>query len=257
MHTHGLPPTSPAPYAPANAHRYLLFLRHVERIEVYTLGGEDKAPVLQYSVEVTKRDPSTGWSTVPSFVSGPPRRPLSKEAFYSKLGQTPDAALPRVEQMVTITSREEGARRAKRGGAGMGTRVVISGGESSDSDGEVSVDVGAGGGDKDLKELTSAGAGAGAGAGAEDGKGAGGLVVGGAGAGADIGFGKEADGITGPTSVVDVFLVCAAIGGGGAKKMACLAQHRHMKLIPWGGVSRSSGGGGVVVVVVFLKGGGL
>lgn len=40
------------------------------------------------------------------------------------------------------------------------------------------------------------------------------------------------------TSVVDVFLVCAALGGGEAKKMACLPQHRHMKLIPWGGVSR-------------------
>lgn len=37
-------------------------------------------------------------------------------------------------------------------------------------------------------------------------------------------------------SVVDVFLVCVAIGGKEAKKMACLPQHRHMKLIPWGGV---------------------
>ena len=210
---------------------------------MYTLGGQDKAPVLQYSVEVTKRDPPTGWAAVPSFVSGPPRRPLSKEAFYSKLGQTPDAALPRVEQMVTITSREEGTRRALRRGGGKGSGVVVSAGESSDSDGDVKVDVGGGGGDKDLKALTSVGAGSGAGS-----EGAGGTAVGSGGGGGGgggggavgTGFEEEADGKLGPTSVVDVFLVCAAIGGGDAKKMACLAEHRHMKLIPWGGVSRSS-----------------
>lgn len=200
---------------------------------MYTLGDDDAndgAPVLQYSVEVTKRDPPSGWSTVPSFVSGPPRRPLSKEAFYSKLGQTPDAALPKVEQMVTITSREEGARRGGGGGGGRreggrrGSAVVISGGETSDSDREVPVDVGSGGGDKDLKALTRAGAGAGAAT------------------GFDLEKEKETDGNNGPTSIVDVFLVCAAIGGGDAKKMACLAEHRHMKLIPWGGVSRAAVG---------------
>lgn len=212
---------------------------------MYTLGDQDEAPVLQHSVEVTKRDPPTGWATVPSFVSGPPRRPLSKEAFYSKLGQTPDAALPKVEQMVTITSREEGARRAhggrSRSGEGSGV-VVISGGESSDSDGEVPVDVGGGGGDEHLKALTSGGGGGGGDGG---GNGGGGAVVssavGGA-AAASSGIEKETDGKIGPKSIVDVFLVCAAIGGGGAKKMACLAEHRHMKLIPWGGVSMSSAG---------------
>lgn len=39
-----------------------------------------------------------------------------------------------------------------------------------------------------------------------------------------------------PKTIVDVFLVCVAIGGKEAKTMACLQQHRHMKLIPWGGV---------------------
>lgn len=84
-----------------------MFLRHVERIEVYTFDEGDTEPNLQYSVEVTKRDPSAGWLTVPNFVSGPPRYPLSKEAFFAKLDQTPDEALPKVEQLVTITFREE------------------------------------------------------------------------------------------------------------------------------------------------------
>lgn len=90
--------------------RYLLFLRHVQRIEVYTINETDPAPVLQYSVEVSKRDPPDGWQSVPNFVSGPPRRPLSKEAFFSKLDQTPDKSLPKVEQLVTITFREEAKR---------------------------------------------------------------------------------------------------------------------------------------------------
>lgn len=70
-----VPPSLACP----NFTRYLLFLRHVQRIEVYTVNSSDTAPVLQYSVEVTKRDPPNGWLTVPAFVSGPVRRPLSKE----------------------------------------------------------------------------------------------------------------------------------------------------------------------------------
>lgn len=200
---------------------------------MYTVGdgADNQTPVLQYSVEVTKRDPPTGWAAVPTFVTGPPRRPLSKEAFYSKLGQTPDAVLPKVEQMVTITCREEGARRRGKGGGGSSSRrqaVEISEGETtSDDDDDVVVDIAGGGGDEDLRGLTSATGGGGGGGGEGKGGGAGALVIGGGGGG-----GKE-----GPTSIVDVFLVCAAIGGGNAKKMACLPEHRHMKLIPWGGVS--------------------
>lgn len=81
----------------------------------------------------------------------PPHR---TQEFYSKLEQTPDASLPKVEQLVTIASRQE---------AGLDARETV--------------------------------------------------------------------------TVVDEFLVGAAIGGGGSKEMACLPEHRHMKLIPWGGVS--------------------
>ena len=173
---------------------------------MYTLGDADASPVLQYSVEVTKRDPPGGWLTVPTFVSGPPHRPLSKEAFYAKLGQTPDSALPRVEQMVTITLRQE-AERAN------GNRVTA----GSDSESEI-VDVGGGGG-----------GGGGVGADAE-------------GSGAVAIRPMKEKAVKGATSTVDLFLVCAAIGGGEAKKMACLPRHRHMKLIPWGGVRRRLAG---------------
>lgn len=184
---------------------------------MYTLGDTDGAPVLQFSVEVTKRDPPTGWATVPSFVSGPPHRPLSKEAFYSKLGQTPDALLPKVEQTVTITFREEAKG---KGGADV---LAPGAAAASDSDSEGSVDIDGDDGGDALKGLTSTAA-------RGQGEGPGEMVV--AGGAADGGAKK------GPTTLVDVFLVCAAIGGGGAKKMACLPEHRHMKLIPWGGVSR-------------------
>ena len=35
----------------------------------------------------------------------------------------------------------------------------------------------------------------------------------------------------------DHFLVCAGLGGGRARQMACSAEHAKMKLIPWGGVA--------------------
>lgn len=180
---------------------------------MYTLGDTDTCPVLQYSVEITKRDPPGGWLTVPTFVSGPPRRPLSKEAFYAKLGQTPDAALPKVEQLVTITLRQEAERPNGSGSRGGGVGVpALTIEESSDSESEI-VDVGIG----------------------DDG-GGGGESVEGAGGGAVAVRLEQEKAVKGATSTVDVFLVCAAIGGGEAKKMACLPQHRHMKLIPWGGV---------------------
>jgi hypothetical protein len=36
------------------------------------------------------------------FMTGPPHRPLSKEAFYAKLASTPAAQLPRVSQMFDV-----------------------------------------------------------------------------------------------------------------------------------------------------------
>lgn len=85
---------------------------------MFNVGEDDSGPVLQYSVEVSKREPPNGWHVVPSFVSGPPKRPVSKEAFYSKLGQTPDASLPKVEQLVEITFRQEATGSKSERGSG-------------------------------------------------------------------------------------------------------------------------------------------
>lgn len=208
--------------------RYLLFLRHVQRIEVYTLKEEDESPVLWYSVGVTKREPQDGWYTVPTFVSGHPRRPISKEAFYNKLGQTPDSALPKVGHLVTITFRQEAERvqgvgaGAVLGGMAVPATSVTSGSSVSPvsrggnlNDGDVE---GAGSSISE-SELIEVG---------EEGV----EAKSGASTAREVAEGREA------TSIVDIFLVCSAIGGGEAKMMACRPEGRAMKFIPWGGVSR-------------------
>lgn len=219
-------------------HRYLLFLRHVQSIEVYTLKDEDISPVLWYSVGVTKREPQDGWHTVPTFVSGHPRRPISKEAFYNKLGQTPDSALPKVGHLVTITFRQEAERVKGIGvGAGLGGTAaaaalatsVASGssvspvpaGENSNDGDQVDVEgAGSSGSESELIEVGDEGA---------EGKG-------GTSTAREVDEGRKA------RSIVDVFLVCAAIGGGEAKMMACRPEGRAMKFIPWGGVSERGTG---------------
>lgn len=222
------PLLTPVPFTPHRANmdddehaRYLLFLRHVQRIEMYTFNSTDQAPVLQYSVEVTKRNPPDGWLTVPAFVSGSPRRPLSKEAFYSKLGQTPDASLPKVEQQVTITFRQESDRVTTKDKVELSLAAATA---VSNSDGVVpAITTG------DEKSSRSSSISADSEIELVDVEGGGTDVV------SPTATTTSIQG-RGSTSIVDVFLVCAAIGGGEAKKMACLPEHRHMKLIPWGGV---------------------
>lgn len=219
-------------------HRYLLFLRHVQRIEVYTLKEEDESPVLWYSVGVTKREPQDGWYTVPTFVSGHPRRPISKEAFYNKLGQTPDSALPKLGHLVTITFRQE----AERSGAALGgTEVpatsvasgsavssVPGGGNLNDGDPVDEEGAGSSGSESELIEV----------GGDEGVEGKGGTSTAG-----EVAEGRKA------TLIVDIFLVCAAIGGGEAKAMACRPEGRAMKFIPWGGVSEQGTGIGLGVLI--------
>lgn len=41
-----------------------------------------------------------------AFMTGPPQRPLSKDAFYAKLKGTPVAQLPRVKQLVEVLFEE-------------------------------------------------------------------------------------------------------------------------------------------------------
>lgn len=138
--------------------RYLLFLRHVQRIEVYNVGEGDSAPVLHYSVEVTKRDPAEGWQSVPNFVSGPPRRMISKEAFFTKLSQTPDSSLPKVEQLVTITFREEANKPRGIGGDDVGGEAggaAVPGGQG-DEGGDGAGDANAGKGASSCETLSFA-----------------------------------------------------------------------------------------------------
>ena len=98
--------------------RYLLFLRHVDHIEVYVAhdpatdgpttpinGGGSPQPQLLYRAS-RRMDDRRAWDQASAFMAGPPRAPLSKEAFYAKLGSTPVAHLPRVKELVTVSYAE-------------------------------------------------------------------------------------------------------------------------------------------------------
>ncbi len=118
--------------------RFLLFLRNVKRVEVHMESDDDEdgaGPTLLYSADVTKREPldhlntysgekqarrktssfdmlSTGskcdgWKDIQEFITGSPSRPLSKEAFYSKLMQTPEANLPSTQHLVSISFSDQ------------------------------------------------------------------------------------------------------------------------------------------------------
>lgn len=102
----------------ATISRYLLFLRHVDHIEVYVAhdpatdgptttinGGGSPQPQLLYRAS-RRMDDRRAWDQASAFMAGPPRAPLSKEAFYAKLGSTPVAHLPRVKELVTVSYAE-------------------------------------------------------------------------------------------------------------------------------------------------------
>jgi sacsin len=137
---------------------FLLFLRNVQTIEVHEAvpGGGTS---LKFSVSVTART-SRQEEAMSDFIVGNHSHPISKEAFYSKLIQTPLNRLPRVTQHLTVAFR-----------------------------------------------------------GSEDGS---------------------------STIDEDSFLVCAGIGGGGARDFACDERHRHLKFMPWGGVAAHIGRNGAL-----------
>ncbi len=66
---------------------------------------EDGSPQLLYRAS-RRMDDRKAWHEVSAFITGPPRAPLSKEAFYAKLGSTPAAHLPRVKQLVSVAYEE-------------------------------------------------------------------------------------------------------------------------------------------------------
>ena len=91
----------------ATISRYLLFLRHVDNIEVYVAHDDNVSGGPQLLYRASRRmDDRRAWDQASAFMTGPPRAPLSKEAFYAKLGSTPAAHLPRVKELVTVAYAE-------------------------------------------------------------------------------------------------------------------------------------------------------
>ena len=99
--------------------RFLLFLRNVKKIEIFSESAEsDSQPSLLYTASVTDRSPlknlnllgqpiapasSSDWRAIPHFITGSPTSPLSKEAFYTKLLQTPEAMLPSTQHLTAVS----------------------------------------------------------------------------------------------------------------------------------------------------------
>ena len=130
--------------------KFLLFLRHVKKIEVYVEDIDDEGPCLQYYADVTSRqiikggghshsmlplsnfdqlkyiasngvfalmsgEQSSDWNAVSNFIVGPGQLPLSKESFYSKLERTSIHHLPRTRHVVKIKFEDFGKTNLVRG----------------------------------------------------------------------------------------------------------------------------------------------
>lgn len=85
----------------------MLFLRNVQKVEVYFQGTTDNEPVLLYGAEVPSEDRGESWRQIDRFVSNNDShsdRMSSKRAFYSRLARTRDQDLPSVTQILHIRS---------------------------------------------------------------------------------------------------------------------------------------------------------
>ena len=220
--------------------KFLLFLRHVKKIEVYIEESEEITPRLLYYADVTDRknviDPnhsindsrrsnmeqlknslvtnsifkflshesSSDWNSIPKFIMGSQANPLSKEAFYNKLEQTPVDHLPRTQHIVTIKFEDrsdqmyhvtQNLNEIKN----LSSTVVNQSENGNDAGLEIQLNI------PESNKLDSK----------------------------DNNILK-----TSPGKInVDSYLIVSALGGGDCKKIACDSTYRHMKFIPWGGVA--------------------
>jgi hypothetical protein len=98
--------------------RFLLFLRNVDRIEVYVHepgGSPEGTTRMLYRAHraFLGGQGKARWNALNTFMMGTPQAPLSKEAFYARLQSTPEKQLPQVR-----------ARRAGVLGQGRGPCVI-------------------------------------------------------------------------------------------------------------------------------------
>ena len=209
-----------------------LFLRNVKRIEMYYEGeGDSDFPELLYFAEVSDRKKVAGegrsesqfsgfhhmktlanvygmggmttqneWTSISDFIAGSHANPIGKDAFYSKLLQTPESKLPKTQHVVTVAFCErkqptKGTQRSKSE-----TPLDLSA-LNVQKEGSV---------DEESFEVSPVGP-----------------------AGQTSLALKQDEFI----SVVDEYLILTSLGGGRCQIMACNPKYRHMKLLPWGGVA--------------------
>ncbi|KAG5176706.1 hypothetical protein JKP88DRAFT_265343 [Tribonema minus] len=230
------------------AHRFLLFLRSVQRIEVYVLGDEDEAPRcvdpkyfnlnllrrdssavvwmevrsvaaqsgciprLQHHVEIAHRS-NQQWDAIPRFIKEATGGSNSKEAFYSRLAHTPEGQLPRTLQTVTINFKHAPQLRA---GAAAPLAITAEAGDTPATAPSATPSTAATPSAISTTAVTSSTA-----------------VVPSAGAALALTAPE------GPANedIEDVFMVCVQLGAGRARAFACDPQQRDLKFLPWGGVA--------------------
>ncbi|CAM9585905.1 unnamed protein product, partial [Chrysoparadoxa australica] len=90
------------------APRFLLFLRNVQKIEVYTLEEDEREhPSDEGEQVIASSESNNQWGDIPRFIEGGKAGSvLSKDAFYTRLQQRPQSKLPKVGQVVTLTFTE-------------------------------------------------------------------------------------------------------------------------------------------------------
>lgn len=220
--------------------KFLLFLRHVKKIEVYVEDCDDEMPQLLYYADVTSRkvlegssysdrtmprsnleqlrsitsngvfgvrneEAASHWNSISSFITGPGTNPLSKEAFYSKLERTPTSQLPRTCHLVTI--KFEDHTEVKKHNS---ERIDKRGNDVSmatEGNGHMAEEI------IEAKERNTA------------------LFAN------DFVVNEDFSALGLIKTQRDEYLICTALGGGECRRMACQSDYRHMKFIPWGGVA--------------------
>jgi len=200
----------------------------------------------------TKSNSNSGWSAIQDFITGPdPAAPLSKDQFYQRLATCPEAQLPQVQQLVTVTFTEEAIPLSSSSAPlpHLQAPALQEGPEDEFSDAQSGVSPRAGSRGRshdkdefyDASDFTAA----------EVSSSSCSAQLGDAGwqtteplkirsSSANSSNGNSTSGgslSSQPRVQVDEFLVVAALGGGAVRDMAVDPAHRSMKFIPWGGVA--------------------
>jgi len=195
----------------------------------------------------------SGWSAIQDFITGPdPAAPLSKDQFYQRLATCPEAQLPQVQQLVTVTFTEEAIPSFSPPSLEPSSSLLPAlqlpapseglEDEFSDAQSGITPREGSRGRSHDKEQLdefydasdTVADVASSGAQSDQTGQSSGELHKS---HDSNSSSSTMSSSASQPRVQVDEFLVVAALGGGAVREMAVDPAHRSMKFIPWGGVA--------------------